>query len=275
VPSVELTIEHNVVAADTIPAAASNSYTLPPALSHLVDMIWFYENYDPPHNSERMLPSGTVEMVFDLSGNEAVVSGAHSVPAVLDTSQPFSVIGVHFKPGGAFPFFKPPVDELRNIVVPLQALWGNSACDVTELLIEAKTLPQRFNIIESALLNHAARYFNRHPAVDFALNQFEHIMSEPRIGEITEQIGLSSRRFIELFRSQVGLTPKLYCRVRRFQRMLDLIHTTDDVEWTQFALDCGYYDQAHFIHDFQTFSDLSPSEYLRIRGEHLNHVPLP
>ena len=56
--------------------------------------------------------------------------------------------------------------------------------------------------------------------------------------------------------------------------MLDLIHTTDDVEWTQFALDCGYYDQAHFIHDFRLFSGMTPGEYVTMATPHLNHVPL-
>jgi len=72
----------------------------------------------------------------------------------------------------------------------------------------------------------------------------------------------------------VGLTPKLYCRVQRFQQVLRLLDTGRPFDWANVALACGYYDQAHFIRDFRAFSGLSPTTYLRNRGEHLNHVPM-
>lgn len=98
------------------------------------------------------------------------------------------------------------------------------------------------------------------------------------IAVTTERVGLSSRRFIELFRRQVGLTPKVFCRVRRFQQVLERVHREEvhrgDMEWAQVALACGYYDQSHFIHDFRSFSGLTPCEYRAAATPHLNHVPL-
>jgi AraC-like DNA-binding protein len=85
------------------------------------------------------------------------------------------------------------------------------------------------------------------------------------VAAVTDRIGLSSRRFIELFRRQVGLTPKVFCRVRRFQHVLRTIHREKDIEWAQIALECGYYDQPHFIHDFQSFSGLTPERLSRRR----------
>ena len=80
---------------------------------------------------------------------------------------------------------------------------------------------------------------------------------------------------LQLFTEEVGLTPKLFCRVRRFQEVLRLVAGPARVEWANVALACGYYDQAHFIHDFRAFCGLSPTAYLARRTEHLNHVPLP
>ena len=71
-----------------------------------------------------------------------------------------------------------------------------------------------------------------------------------------------------------GLTPKLFCRVQRFQKVLRRIRTGREVDWTGVALDSGYFDQAHFIHDFKAFSGLSPTAYAAHRTEHLNHVPI-
>ena len=95
------------------------------------------------------------------------------------------------------------------------------------------------------------------------------------VAEVTGLIGLSPRRFIQVFSAEVGLTPKLFCRIRRFQRVVRHIAKEERVEWADVAADCGYFDQAHFIHDFRAFSGINPTTYLAQRTEHLNHVPIP
>ena len=72
----------------------------------------------------------------------------------------------------------------------------------------------------------------------------------------------------------MGLTPKLFCRVHRFQRVLATIERDGDIDWPDVALACGYYDQAHFIHDFRAFSGINPTAYVRVRGPQRNHIPL-
>ncbi|HVN03907.1 MAG TPA: helix-turn-helix domain-containing protein, partial [Bryobacteraceae bacterium] len=114
-----------------------------------------------------------------------------------------------------------------------------------------------------------------HPAVVFAVNEFYTAPHMHTIADVTGQIGLSAKRFIQVFHDQVGLTPKLFCRVRRFQRVLRTINQGRTIAWADVAADCGYFDQAHFIRDFRDFSGINPSAYVTQRTEHLNHVPLP
>ncbi|HMC32559.1 MAG TPA: helix-turn-helix domain-containing protein, partial [Candidatus Angelobacter sp.] len=125
------------------------------------------------------------------------------------------------------------------------------------------------------LLAQVFKPLERHRAVEGALALFRNIHTAPAIAQVSDQIGISSRRFIQLFSHQVGLTPKLFCRVRRFQRILQLIHKGGDFDWVDLAADCGYFDQAHFIHDFNAFSGMNPTTYLARKTEHLNHVPIP
>jgi methylphosphotriester-DNA--protein-cysteine methyltransferase len=91
---------------------------------------------------------------------------------------------------------------------------------------------------------------------------------------MTDEVGLSPKRFISIFRDQVGLTPKLYGRVRRFQTVIERVHGAADVDWADVALSAGYYDQAHFSHDFRGFTGLTPTAYLAKQGEFMNHVPM-
>jgi len=268
-----------------------HTYVPRPPVADFVNLFWLYEGYTLPHAKERVLPGGSMELVINLredtirvydrqdtdrfqSFRGCLLGGVHSESFVIDTANQESMLGIHFKPGGAFPFFKSPASELHNVHVSLDTLWGATANDLREQLLAAKTPEATFRLLEKSLLEHVARPLERHPAVSFALQKFHGVHHTRAVSEVTEQIGLSSRRFIQVFSEEVGLTPKLFCRVQRFQDVLHLVEKGQQVEWTQIALNCGYFDQAHFIHDFRAFSGLNPRAYLTQRGEHLNHVPL-
>ena len=262
-----------------------------PPLSKFVDMLWLYEGYTQPHAKERILPTGEMQIVINLLEDRSSVydrddtdhcqnfggsllSGAHSRYQVIGTAQQASVIGVHFRPGGAFPFLRRPAGELRDTTVSLDALWGRTAIDLRDRLLEAETHQTRFEILEQALLAELARGFDHDDAVGFALRRFMAAPHVTTMASVSEQIGLSPKRFIQAFRDETGFTPKVFCRIRRFHRALDRMEGRQSVEWANVALDCGYFDQAHFIHDFRAFSGINPSSYLAYRTPHRNHVPL-
>jgi AraC-like DNA-binding protein len=260
-------------------------------LSDFVELLWFADGGAQQHTLERVLPTGTTELVINLledplrvydrenparwrTMGRAVVTGAHSKFFVIDTAGQASLMGVHFKPGGAFPFFHAPADELRNAHVPLETLWHEPATELREQLLEAPTLLARFGVLERFLLARTVRPLERRAAVRFALQEFDTVPQTRTMSEVGRQIGLSQRRFIQVFSEEVGLTPKQYCRVRRFQEALRFVESSKEVDWTGIASACGYFDQAHFIHDFHAFSGLNPTAYLAGRGDHLNHVPI-
>lgn len=258
-------------------------HTPAPPLSAFVELVWLCRRDAEPWAQERLLPQGSVELVLDLAARpgDDVISGPHSRYFVIDTDRPQDLVGVHFGPGGAFPFIGPPMHELRNAIAPLDAFWGNLARELRERLGEAQSDDDRFRIVESALLARAGRRLQRHPAVGYALGAFMRVPHVRTVAEVSGRVGLSQRRFIELFANEVGLTPKVFCRVRRFQEAIGRAHSSTfqvpgsrRVNWSELALDCGYFDQAHFIHDFEAFSGLTPSAWLAQRTDHVNHVPL-
>lgn len=263
-----------------------------PPLSQFVELFWYYDGYPSrQHKKERLMPDGSVEMVINLRDDVArvydrenldqchhlpgvIICGPHSNFFVIDTEEQASVIGIHFKPGGAYPFFKLPVDELHNLHVALEDLWGAEAGWLRERLLAAPTPEAKFQVLESCLIAQAFKPLENHAAVGYALGLFLNIHTAPSVAAVTDRLGLSSRRFIQLFSGQVGLTPKLFCRVRRFQQVLRLVHGGGEVDWADIAAGCGYYDQAHFIHDFRAFAGINPTTYLADKTEHLNHVPI-
>jgi len=249
-------------------------YALRRPLSDYLVGLWSYGHYAQSHPLERLLPTGTMNLVVrvDAGGRaSAIVSGARSSYVLLDTSTPFSVIAASFKAGGGFPFFGRPADELQNLSVPLDALVGRDASHLCDRLLNARTTLSRFQTLERFLFARLEEHTGRSAAVCYALRAFHDSSRMPRIASVVDEIGWSAARFIATFRHEVGLAPKVYCRVARFRTVVARVDGSDDVDWSDVALACGYFDQSHFVHDFKEFAGITPSEYLKERVS-ANHV---
>jgi AraC-like DNA-binding protein len=247
-------------------------------LSDFVEFLWHSANYTQPHTSERVLPTGCMGLVFgigDCAQIGAVVSGARTQSIVLDTSRPLSLIGVNFKPGGGYPFFDVPAGELQDQSVPLYEFWKRQAHGLHDRINAAPNVATMFRLLESALLTRLNRCVDRSPVVAYAVRAFHGSEMTSSVGAIVEHTGLSPRRFIETFRDHVGLAPKAFCRVARFRRVVASIGSSPDVDWADIASRCGYFDQAHFIHDFRAFAGITPTQYIRNRTASPNHVRIP
>lgn len=262
-----------------------------PPLDRFVEALWLWDGYVQPHAKERILPDGSMQIVVNLTEDRiplydaatgeqrtatrgVLLCGPRTAYSVIDTSSQLAVFGFHFRPGGMLPFLRMPLDELHDREVGLDDLWGRVADELRQRLLEASTPAAKFVAAEQYLVERAVRGFERHRAVAFALGQLC-AAPERSITEVCDETGLSSRRFIELFRQQIGVTPKAFARVLRFQRAVRTIGGAGpELDWAGLAAECGYYDQAHFIHDFRGFSGMTPVEYAAARTEHLNHVPL-
>jgi AraC-like DNA-binding protein len=262
-------------------------------LGDFVKRFWQISDV-PPHLKERIVPSGTVELVINLHEDQfrvyrptkledckrfsgAMVSGTYLDSFVIDAHQHASVVGVHFRPGGAFPFLGGAANELANTHVDLEMLWGAAARELRERLCTAREPAERFRLLEKTLMTHLFRPMEHHYAVLFALSVFIRAQPDSSVRDIAKKVGLSQRRFAQVFAQEVGLTPKLFCRLRRFQRAFASLRQTRLPDWSQVVTECGYFDQSHFIRDFRNFAGLQPTEYLCQRSSRVmeNHVPLP
>ncbi len=260
-----------------------------PPLDSFVESIWVYQNDPCPHALERVLPTGAAQLIVNLKEDQtrlydpepphryvatsgSVLSGVQSRFQVIDTSEQEYVAGVAFKPGGTVPFMRMPAYEASDVDVPLESLWGRR-CTATlrERLLESGSIDATLDALD-AVLQEMWRPPGLHPAVAYALAAFDRAPLTTSIAKVTDAIGLSAKRFIERFKIEVGMTPKRYCRICRFQRAVTMASRGCHVDWTRVALDCGYFDQAHFIHDFRSFAGLTPTAYQSARTSFQNHV---
>lgn len=262
-------------------------YSPGPPLAQFIDLFWYLQAGAMPHAKERLLPTGTIELVIPLDEEFSrfydpenlgrfhehrgpLLLGAQSGCVVIDASPEAAVMGVHFRPGGAFPFLGVPASEVEDRSLSLEDIWGRDAGRLRELVLAADGPREKLNVLETFMLSRAGA-LEQDPAVAFALSELD---GTRRISEVVDQIGISSRRFIQLFHDQVGLTPKVFSRICRFQKAIVGIGNSRKMAWADLAAGCGYYDQAHFNHDFRRFSGINPERYLAERTGQPNHVAL-
>lgn len=256
-------------------------------LDRWVEAVWYFRSAPRPLGFERVLPKGRAQLVVNLKDDRtrtyderggcivapgAVLSGLAPRFEIIDTDEQEHVAGVVFRPGGTVGFFRETACAMGGGDVPLESVWGvTRTALLREALLEAPTPDAALDVLELTLLD-ARLGRNPHPAVSYALDRFGRQAGVVSVGAVTGAIGMSAKRFGERFRAEVGVTPKQYCRLVRFQRAVTAAHGAAEVDWSAVAVECGYFDQAHFIHDFRAFSGLTPGAYRSGRTVFPNHV---
>ena len=260
-----------------------------PPLDAYVESVWSCRGSYPSSALQRVLPTGGAQLTINLVEDEirlydraergiqctampgTILTGITTRSQIIDTAEQEYVTGVVFRPGGTLPFFEAPASEITNADVPLEFMWGRTIVErLREQLLAAHSPDSALDVLEDGLLS-AWRDRTTHPAVAFALRRFRATPSLARLQTITNAIGLSPKRFTERFKTEVGVTPKQYCRLLRFQCAVKLAYKRE-VNWARLSMDCGYFDQAHFIHEFREFSGLTPGGYRTAYTEFQNHV---
>jgi AraC-like DNA-binding protein len=265
------------------------SYQPGPPLDRFIEQLWYWDGIPGPHAKDRLLPTGSASLIINLEEDEvrdykgehddvvhrfpgAVLVGAFSRYSVIDTREQRRVLGVSFHPGGMWPFFDPAAEEAHNDHISLQDLWGSAGGTLRERILAAPTPYAKMRLLESELLRRAVRPLQRRAELDFALRCLTLAPEEHTIATLSERVGLSTRRFARLFTLEVGMTPKLYARIKRFEHVVRRMHTPG-LDWGELAQSCGYFDQSHLIRDCRSMSGFTPGE-LAARHQGSNHIPL-
>jgi AraC-like DNA-binding protein len=256
-------------------------------LKRHVEWLWHYTDFQPDHDREHVLPDGGFDLIINLedrprklfaredcnryeSFKRSWISGAHTEHLIIDALPGSTMIGAHFRPGGVAAFLGFPASEMAGRVVELDSVWGAFARDWRDQILAARTAGEKFGVFESLLLQRLTEQGsqrNRTRGVGYAIAKLSHGAQPRSVADMAEELGMSHKHFIDCFRREVGLTPKAFYRIRRFQDVLAEIQFRKAVAWADVACACGYYDQAHFVNDFVAFSGMNPSDYLGRRLE--------
>ena len=255
----------------------------PPAASPLaraIASVWDFEGMVALPR-ERVFPNGCVELLIQLDGSYRDVNEAGSVatPTICVTgvqtrafvieapSRRCRVIGVRLRPPAAWALLGHPMTELADLTTDLERLLGRPVAELAERCHAMTTGAERVRRVVGWL---AARLLDERaerivdPSVRHVSRAIARNAGRVAIGPLRLETGLAPARLAELFRHQVGVTPKRYARIHRFRRALALLDRPDP-RLSEIALSTGYYDQPHMNSEFRRMAGLTPTEFVKGR----------
>jgi AraC-like DNA-binding protein len=235
-----------------------------------------------PARHEHVLPTGSMHVVLRLDDEPvrllhngqaidvgtAVIGGVRSSYYVKETRAVRSV-GAQLHAAASLPLLGVPAEELAERHTRLDDLWGAAAASLRTRLQEARSPAEALACFEAALEARLPRVRGVHPAIAQALARFDELED---VADVVAASGLSHRRFLTVFRQAVGLAPKRYCRVLRFQRAIAGVVAGQPL--VAVAAHAGYSDQAHLTREFRELAGVSPGVYRHIAPEQDHHVPV-
>lgn len=271
-----------------------------------VKLLWAAERRESPQiapHRERVLPTGSMHLVLRLSEaplvlfesaagrpsqtlGPLIMGGARSGYYIKQVTSGAGSVGAQLQPGGAPAMFGVPASELAEQHVPLDALWGLDAALLRERLQEVSqvrraTAPQngaldvlraQVDLLESALLRRLRKGAPDAQPRLWLASTLAALDRGTSLATVVDQSAVSHRAFIARFRSMVGLTPKTFARIRRFQRVVEALSAEPQASLSRLAFEAGYSDQAHLTRDFAEFAGVSPTAYSRLAPSSPNHV---
>ena len=239
----------------------------------------FVENYwsvrwdrtgRPPYRQE-LIPHPCLNMSVE-SGWPGEVRHGFAMPAALlhglvtrrfaiDLSGTGRVLGVRFRPGGFAALTGRSAGGLRDRVVPLAQVFGTAAEVLAHQVLAEHDDERRVTLIEAFL---GERLPDRTPGYDVVLALVTEMLEDRsliRVGQLTRRHGVSERTLQRLFRHYVGASPKWVLARYRLHDAAERLECEPGVPIAAVAASAGYFDQAHFGHEFKALLDVTPAEY--------------
>jgi AraC-like DNA-binding protein len=276
-------------------------YPRPPLDRH-IESLTFYAGFAPTHQREKLIPDGAIHIVVDLTDRskklyasetssaavdfrKAWISGMHRRWIVIEAQQQASMLVIRFRPGGAYAFVRHDAEALTNAVYPLDDVLSAAATSLRDRILAAPTITEKFAAAEAWLIERACGELELDPTTAYIAGR----LGRPtglRVRDVVDETGITDRHTRNLFRRWIGVSPKQYARISRFQRLLATLAqgaafspafeggALPDPDWAAVAADTGYADQSHLTHEFVEFAGTTPGAYVAAYRGLTNYLPI-
>jgi AraC-like DNA-binding protein len=246
--------------------AIAVSYSEFPAPSPLQDFVECFWSLTPGPDSEAVhhlaFPDGCVDIVL-APGGLIQISGAttKAVSWLVRPRQP--ITGARLRVGCVPTLMGISANEIRDLVVPLDLIWGSAVRRLADSLEPQSNLMDRIGTLGRFLAGAAEKVGKPvPPLISHCVKQLSVPAEQSHLGSLAAEVGYSERQLRRAFEHYVGISPKRYGRIMRFQRLLDRLRRGPQLTWANLAQSCGYADQPHLIREVREFAGVAPTSLL-------------
>ena len=233
-----------------------------PRLDSVVASYWSLQvsEGEEPENY-RVLPDGCVDLLFDnISRPSGVIVGSMT-KAVSVTLQPNAkYFGVRFRPGGASSFLDISLKEIADTQIKLKDVWRNAYSEVSKVMGN-KQVKNQIETVENFLEKQFSDHATGSPKVQAAIALLNSHDGNYPVNMLSKTLEISRQHLNRIFTEAVGLNIKMFSRIVRLRAALKRARRAPVKDWALFALESGYYDQAHFISDFKDLTGATPTNF--------------
>jgi len=247
---------------------------IPPSepLKPFVSYYWILETEKLVHETERIIPAGYMQLIFYRSdrafshtGKEwqprTFIGGQTNTYSELTLSGTIQMIAVTFRPYGAKAFFNFPMLDSLNRTIPVDCLGDKELEELEDKIMNTQETHTCILLIEEFLLKRMSTdqdpYFKRLQSSLLLAN----MQPETGTSELASASCFSPKQYKRIFNDYIGINPKEFLRILRFQRALHILHNHPAILFADLAFQAGYYDQAHLTKEFKLFSGYTPTQY--------------
>jgi AraC-like DNA-binding protein len=251
----------------------------PPYSEHLGTLYYLHLPHRPGLSLRRVIAmaSPSVDVLINLGdpfvietfwdavqvNRGAYLAGPRPATAFIRREGELTLLAARFKHGSAAPLLPYPVKELEQRIVPLATVWPDTAAALARIEDRQTAVPVLVDILESALAQLLAKARRPDPMVRKAVKLIAQHQGDLEVSAMAAQLGVSRQTVKHKFDQNVGVSPKLFGKLRRFQSVLRRLTDDTKVNWTQLAKESGYYDQAHLTREFNHFTGFSPQKFVK------------
>ena len=247
-----------------------------PRLAPLVTCVWYSARaLDHPH--ERVLPSGAMQLVVDLRsdanrGAAAFVVGPQRQSSLIATAAMRRSAGIAFRVGAGMPVIGGPCAALRDATTDLADFWGADAERLRDALDGCRHPAAVLGALEAFLVGYLGARPSGLAAPDAATRHGLRVLAGGHsVADTIARTGLSRAGFARLFDREVGLSPKRWAGIARFQRAAKRLMRSP-IALADLAAACGYADQAHLTRDFRRYAAVTPRSFRPRSADERNHL---
>ena len=220
-----------------------------------------------PH---RVIPDGCADIIFDLNEHSyrkaGSVVGTMTKPIFAKLKGRVNYLAIRFLPGGFLHFFDSAMHNFTDQIIPLETTSGKDSRNLIEQLFLENHIENQIKLLESHLERLLKTNNKNEPVAKNAIYNILVNKGNISVSELSRIVDTSKRQLRRKFERWVGVSPKAFCRIIRFKNVLRMVRSGPKCNWLSIALDGGYYDQSHFIHEFNSYYGLNPSDFLRSKN---------